>query len=144
MKISVRVHPNAPRSQVTGFEGGVWQIKVAAPPLKGRANRELEIFLSQRLQVSKSAVSVVKGQTSQPQDGFHRRSEPGGSCPEAYAETFFFLRRRQKNMTRTIPQTGLKITSQIAALPNHCPKVTRPLQAPVPTLPGLQPGSTVM
>ena len=64
VKISVRVHPNAPRSQVTGFEGGVWQIKVAAPPLKGRANRELEIFLSRKLQVSKSAVSVVKGQTS--------------------------------------------------------------------------------
>lgn len=60
----MRVHPNAPRSQITGFEEGVWQIKVGAPPLKGRANRELEIFLSQRLQVSKSAVSVVKGQTS--------------------------------------------------------------------------------
>ncbi len=64
VKISVRVHPNATRSQLTGFEGGVWQIKVAAPPLKGRANRELEVFLSRRLQVSKSAVSVVKGQTS--------------------------------------------------------------------------------
>lgn len=64
VKISVLVHPNAPRSQVTGFEGSVWQIKVAAPPLKGKANRELEIFLSPRLQVSKSAISVVKGQTS--------------------------------------------------------------------------------
>ncbi|MEE8420876.1 MAG: DUF167 domain-containing protein [Dehalococcoidales bacterium] len=64
VKISVLVQPNAPRSRLTGFEGGIWQIKVAAPPLKGRANRELEIFLSQRLQVSKSAVSVVKGQTS--------------------------------------------------------------------------------
>lgn len=64
VKISVLVQPNAPRSRLTGFEGGIWQIKVAAPPLKGRANQELEIFLSQRLQVSKSAVSVVKGQTS--------------------------------------------------------------------------------
>ena len=64
VKISVQVHPNANRSQITGFERGIWQIKVAAPPVKGRANQELIVFLSQALQVGKSAVGVVKGYTS--------------------------------------------------------------------------------
>ncbi len=64
IKIWVQVHPNARRNEVQGEKDGVWQLKIAAPPVRGRANQELEIFLSQRLQVGKSAVSVVKGQTS--------------------------------------------------------------------------------
>jgi uncharacterized protein (TIGR00251 family) len=63
-RISLHVYPNAPRNEIVGFEGGVLGVKVAAPPVKGQANRELVAFLSQVLGVSKSSLAIIKGHTS--------------------------------------------------------------------------------
>ena len=63
-RISLHVYPNAPRNQVVGFSGGVLGVKVAAPPLKGQANRELVAFLSQVLGVSKGSLAIIRGHTS--------------------------------------------------------------------------------
>jgi uncharacterized protein (TIGR00251 family) len=63
-KLSLRVHPNAVRNEVVGFAGGVLRVKIAAPPVKGKANRELIVFLSQLLGVSKGALNIVQGHTS--------------------------------------------------------------------------------
>lgn len=63
-KISLHVYPNAPRNQVVGFEDGVLRLKIAAPPLKGQANRELVAFLSRLLGVSKGSLAILKGHTS--------------------------------------------------------------------------------
>jgi len=49
---------------VVGFSGGVLGVKVAAPPLKGQANRELVAFLSQLLGVSRGSLAILKGHTS--------------------------------------------------------------------------------
>jgi len=62
--LSIRVYPNARRSEVLGFTDGVLQMKVAAPPVKGKANRELIACLSRALGVSQSALTIVKGHTS--------------------------------------------------------------------------------
>ncbi len=62
--LPVRVTPNASRNEITGFREGALQVKVAAPPEKGKANREFIDFLSGALGIKKSAVSIVKGQTS--------------------------------------------------------------------------------
>jgi uncharacterized protein (TIGR00251 family) len=59
----VKVHPGAGRSEITGFTGGALQIKINAPPEKGKANRELMDYLSRRLDVKKSAISIIKGET---------------------------------------------------------------------------------
>lgn len=63
-RISVHVRPGAARNEVVRFTDGVWHVKIAAPPREGKANRELIIFLSQRLGVAKSALSIDRGQTS--------------------------------------------------------------------------------
>jgi uncharacterized protein (TIGR00251 family) len=63
-RISLHVYPNAPRNQVVGFSGGVLGVKVAAPPLKGQANRELVAFLGQLLGVSQGSLAILKGHTS--------------------------------------------------------------------------------
>ena len=60
----MRVYPNAARSEVIGFTDEVLQVKVAAPPVKGKANKELIAFLSKALGVSKGSITLVKGQTS--------------------------------------------------------------------------------
>ena len=64
IRIPVRVAPNAARNEVTGFANGVFQIKIAAPPVKGKANRELVAFLSRRLGLGKDGVAIIKGHTS--------------------------------------------------------------------------------
>ncbi len=63
-RIEVRVQPNARRSELAGFEDGVWRIRIAAPPVKGKANKELVEFLSDILGLSKSQLAIEKGMLS--------------------------------------------------------------------------------
>jgi len=63
-RILLRVHPNAPRNEVAGFAAGVLRVRVAAPPVKDKANKELVAFLSQILGVSKGALTIIKGRAS--------------------------------------------------------------------------------
>jgi uncharacterized protein len=63
-KISVKVQPNAGKNEVVGQANGVWRIKVAAPPDKGKANKELIEFLSEILDLKKDCISILKGLTS--------------------------------------------------------------------------------
>ncbi len=63
-KVLLRVYPGAARSEVVGFTDGVLRVKVAAPPVKGQANRELIVFLSRTLAIGKSALTIIKGHTS--------------------------------------------------------------------------------
>jgi hypothetical protein len=62
--VPVRVHPGARRNEVLGFCNGVLEVKVAAPPEKGKANKELINFLSELLEVSQSRLTILRGQTS--------------------------------------------------------------------------------
>ena len=59
----LRVKPNAKQNQLLGFKEGVLHIRIAAPPVEGKANDALIKFLSERLGVSKSRVSIEKGLT---------------------------------------------------------------------------------
>ncbi len=63
-RISLRVYPNAARSEVVDFTDGVWRVRVAAPPVKGKANTELLTFISQILGVGKNSLAILKGHTS--------------------------------------------------------------------------------
>ncbi len=63
-KISLRVYPRAARSEVVGFTDGLLQIRVAAPPVKGQANKELIAVLSRALAVSQGSLTIVRGHTS--------------------------------------------------------------------------------
>ena len=60
----MRVHPNAAVNGVTGVIDGIYQARVSAPPVKGKANKELITFLSQLLGMSKSQVDIIKGHTT--------------------------------------------------------------------------------
>jgi hypothetical protein len=63
-KIPLHVSPNATKNEVVGITDGVLRVKIAAPPVKGKANRELIAFLSGVLGVSKSQISITKGHAS--------------------------------------------------------------------------------
>jgi uncharacterized protein (TIGR00251 family) len=63
-KILLRVYPAASKNEVLGFTGEVLRVKVAAPPVRGKANKELLTFLSQVLSISPRALTIIQGHTS--------------------------------------------------------------------------------
>ena len=62
--LAVHAQPGAKRSQVLGPHGDALKIRLAAPPVEGRANDELIAFLAEVLGVPKRCVRVVKGGSS--------------------------------------------------------------------------------
>ena len=62
--ISIRVTPNAAGNEIASFADDTLRVKIAAPPVKGKANKELSVFLSRALGVSQSSLAIIKGHTS--------------------------------------------------------------------------------
>lgn len=62
--VTVRVTPGARRSEVIAVDADRLRIRLAAPPVDGKANHELSRFLGQLLGVRRSAVTVVRGERS--------------------------------------------------------------------------------
>ena len=59
--LRVRVQPGAGRSAVTGRHGDALAVRVAAPPLGGRANAECLELVADLFGVRKSQVELVAG-----------------------------------------------------------------------------------
>ena len=63
-ELVVLVQPRASRTKVVGELDGRLKIALAAPPVDGEANAALIVFLSDELNVRKSEVSLLDGETS--------------------------------------------------------------------------------
>ena len=61
---NVRVVPRASKSEIVGEYDGALKVRISAPPVDGAANAELIKILSKKLNVPKSAVGIIGGQTS--------------------------------------------------------------------------------
>jgi len=55
------VTPGARRSELAGVADGRLRVRLAAPPVEGRANEALVRFLAELLGVSREDVTVVAG-----------------------------------------------------------------------------------
>jgi uncharacterized protein (TIGR00251 family) len=63
--LNLRVSPGAKRTSIEGPYGeSALKVKVAAPPVEGKANAEVESFLARSLGVPPSCVAVVRGTSS--------------------------------------------------------------------------------
>jgi hypothetical protein len=62
-RITVRAHPRARRSAITGRFGDAWKLDLAAPPVDGKANEECVRFFAELAGVTRSRVRVVTGAT---------------------------------------------------------------------------------
>jgi uncharacterized protein (TIGR00251 family) len=81
-RLTVKVHPRAKRSALTGRLGDAWKLALAAPPVDGKANDECVRFLAEFAGVPRSRVRIVTGLTSRlkvveiegvPQEDLERR-----------------------------------------------------------------------
>ena len=64
VSFAVKVQPNASRTCVGGREGDFLKIRLAAPPVDGKANAALIEFLARRLSVPKACVHIRSGVSS--------------------------------------------------------------------------------
>jgi uncharacterized protein (TIGR00251 family) len=64
MTLTLHIQPGAKKSEVAGLYGDALKIRLAAPPVDGRANEALIAFLAQRLGLPKSALTLKSGQSS--------------------------------------------------------------------------------
>ena len=60
-RLTVKVHPRAKRSAVTGRFGDAWKLDLAAPPVQGKANDECVRFLAELAGVPRSRVRILTG-----------------------------------------------------------------------------------
>jgi len=64
VRFVVRVIPRAKHTALSGTHAGALKVRLAAPPVEGKANAALVAFLAERLGVRQTQVRVVAGQTS--------------------------------------------------------------------------------
>ena len=62
--LTLHVQPGAARTQVVGVHGDALKIKLAAPPVDGKANDALLHFLAEAFGVPLRQVTLVRGQTA--------------------------------------------------------------------------------
>jgi uncharacterized protein (TIGR00251 family) len=60
----LHVQPGAKRTEVAGRHGDALKIRLAAPPVDGKANAELLRFLSDAFDVRLRNVALVRGESS--------------------------------------------------------------------------------
>lgn len=62
--LDVRVLPRSSRCEIAGVQDGALKIKITAPPVEGKANKECVRFISGLLKIKKTAVSIIAGEKS--------------------------------------------------------------------------------
>lgn len=62
--LTLHIHPGAKKTEVAGLHGEALKIRLAAPPVDGKANDALLRFVAEQLDLPRSAVTLKSGQTS--------------------------------------------------------------------------------
>ncbi|SDG77118.1 DUF167 domain-containing protein [Propionivibrio dicarboxylicus] len=62
--LTLHIQPAARKTEVAGLHGDALKIRLAAPPVDGKANAALLEFIADRLDLPRAAVSLKSGQTS--------------------------------------------------------------------------------
>jgi len=62
--LTLHIQPNARKTEFAGRHGDAIKLRLAAPPVDGKANLALCAFLAQFCGVAKSAVTLVSGESS--------------------------------------------------------------------------------
>ena len=63
-RITIRVHPRAKQTRITGMIGSAYKLDLAAPPVDGKANDACIRYFADLAKVSRSQVRVIAGATS--------------------------------------------------------------------------------
>ena len=78
--LTLHIQPGAKKTEIAGLHGDALKIRLAAPPVDGKANEALVKFVAEALKLPKSAVNLKSGQTSR-----RKVLEVSGATSEAVA-----------------------------------------------------------
>lgn len=62
--LTLHIQPGAKKTEIVGLHGEALKLRLAAPPVDGKANAALLEFLARKVGASRSALELVSGQTS--------------------------------------------------------------------------------
>ena len=62
--LDLHVQPGARKTEIQGKHGDALKVRLAAPPVDGKANDELARFIARTLKIARSDVQLVSGQTA--------------------------------------------------------------------------------
>ena len=62
--LTLHIQPGAKKTELAGLHGDALKIRLAAPPVDGKANEALVKWLSKELGVAQRDITLVRGQTS--------------------------------------------------------------------------------
>ena len=62
--LTLHIQPGAKKTEFAGLHGDALKIRLAAPPVDGKANEALIKFVAETLKLPKSAVTLKSDQTS--------------------------------------------------------------------------------
>lgn len=62
--LTLHIQPGAKKTEFAGLHGDALKIRLAAPPVDGKANEALVKFIAETLGLARSAVYLKSGQTS--------------------------------------------------------------------------------
>ena len=62
--LTLHIQPGAKKTEFAGLHGEALKIRLAAPPVDGKANEALIRFIAETLGLPKAAVNLKSGQTS--------------------------------------------------------------------------------
>lgn len=62
--LTLHIQPGAKKTEINGLHGEALKIRLAAPPVDGKANAALIEFLAVRLGIARSLVSLKSGLSS--------------------------------------------------------------------------------
>ncbi|MFH1044869.1 MAG: DUF167 domain-containing protein [Pseudomonadota bacterium] len=68
--IHIHVQTGAKRTEVAGLYGDCVKVRLASPPVDGKANESLIAFLAQRLGVKRAQVAITRGISSRRKSVF--------------------------------------------------------------------------
>jgi uncharacterized protein (TIGR00251 family) len=62
--LKIRLIPKSSRNEIVGRDGETYRIKLTAPPVDGKANRAMLVFLSKKLKIPRTSMEIVRGEKS--------------------------------------------------------------------------------
>ena len=62
--LRLHIQPGAKKTEVVGPHGDALKIRLAAPPVDGKANAALVEFLAKKVGAGRTAVELISGETS--------------------------------------------------------------------------------
>lgn len=62
--LTLHIQPGAKKTEIVGLHGAALKIRLAAPPVDGKANAALIAFVAAKVGAGRTAVELLSGETS--------------------------------------------------------------------------------